>query len=161
MSFVLILALSLAGTPDAAERRPMGASPEAKSSATIALKVGAAAYDFTGQATCEHLDKGSIYDVVAERWSVEQQDGSRNLHLNVWKPVAGGENLISLFISTGGKRYEVNTTGPTKEGSGTILFAPEGKGGTFTIKAKSKDGATISGTVKCTAFSPAIAVAGN
>lgn len=162
MTLALILALALAGAPHAAQRRPMGTAPEeTTTNVTISLQVGAAAYNFTGQAKCDHLDKGSIYDVVAERWSVEQQEGPNNLTLSVWKPLAGGENLINLYVSSGGKSHQVSTTGPTKEGSGTILLAPRGKGGTFTIKATAKDGAAISGTVKCEAFVPAMAVAGN
>jgi hypothetical protein len=161
MHVLLLIAMSLAAAPDMAQRRPMGTgAPERSVSATIDLKVGAAAYSFSGKARCEHMPKGSIYDVVAERWSVNQSGNGQNLMLNVWKPLAGGENLITLSVTTAGKSQTVNTSAPSKQGSGTVTFAPQGTGGTFTINATSDSGAKISGTVKCEAFTPAEAVAG-
>src|SRR5512141_752552 len=112
MTLVLLIALSLAATPDAVQRRPMGApAQDAKTNATIALTVGASAYSFSGPAECEHLPKGSIYNTIAERWSVQQRDGARNLSLTLWKPLAGGESLITLSIANAGKRQDVQTTG--------------------------------------------------
>jgi hypothetical protein len=47
-----------------AQRRPAGSPPqEAKVNATITLNVAGAAYHFSGQAVCEHLSQGSIYDI--------------------------------------------------------------------------------------------------
>ncbi len=160
MTLALLIALSLAGAPDAGQRRT--APPqETKTNVTIALNVGASAYKFSGPAKCEHLPKGSIYNTVAERWTVQQEDGGRNLSLTVWKPLAGGENLITLYIAEGGKRQDVQTTGPKKQGSGTITFDQAGRGGVFTIAAISAAGAKISGTVKCDAFTDAMVEGGD
>jgi hypothetical protein len=162
MSFVLLIALSLATAPNADQRRPLGSGSErAQTNATIALKMGASSYDYTGQARCEHLPKGSIFGTLAERWTVQQHDGTRSMSLTLWKPLAGGDNLITLSLSNGNKSQEVSTTGTPKQGSGSITFEPAGPGGTFVVNATSAQGAKISGTVKCEAFTPAIAEGGN
>src|SRR5688500_8366395 len=96
-------------SPLAAQRRPAGQPQDIKVSATINLKVSGAAYTFSGPATCEHLQRGSIYDTPAERWSVQQADGERSLSLTVWRPLAGGDDMITLSVSDGGKRVDVNT----------------------------------------------------
>jgi hypothetical protein len=163
MMVALLLALSLIAAPGAGQvrRQPGAAPPDAKVGTTIALTVGATAYQFTGQAKCEHLSRGSIYNTVAERWSVNQSENGRSLMLNMWKPVAGGDNLITLYVTTGGKNQVVDTGAPTKKGSGTVTLTPEGKGGTFTINATTDSGAKVSGTIKCDAFTASEAVAGN
>lgn len=162
MSFALLLALSLSMTPadDQFRRQPGSPPQETKVGATIALTVGASAYNFTGQAKCEHLAKGSIYNTVAERWSVNHDENGRSLLLNVWKPLAGGENLVTLYVDAGGKQQVVDTSSPEKKGTGTATFAPEGKGGVFTIKATTGSGAKVVGTIKCDAFTASEAVAG-
>ena len=161
MTTVLMLALLLATTPDGDQRRvPGAAGPENQVSAAIAMTVGSSAYNFTGPARCEHLPKGSIYSTVAERWSVNHDENGRRLVLNVWRPLAGGENLITLYVSTAGRQQVMNTAAPEKKGAGSVTFVPEGKGGTFTIKGSTDSGATISGTIRCEAFTPAEVVAG-
>ncbi len=46
-------------------------------------------------------------------------------------------------------------------GSGKVVLAPSGSGGTFTIKATTANGAAIIGTIQCSAFKAAIAEGGN
>ncbi len=163
MSLALLVALSLTASPaaDQFRRQPGSPAPDNKVGTTIALTVGTTAYKFTGQAKCEHMPKGSIYNTVAERWSVNQNEDGRSLLLNMWKPLAGGETLITLYVTTGGKNQVVDTSAPAKKGSGTVTMAPEGKGGIFTITATTDSGAKVSGTIKCDAFTAAEAVAGD
>lgn len=157
-------ALSIAA-PVPAQRRPAGsAQQEAKVNATIALNVGGMAYQFSGQAVCEHLSRGSIYDIPASRWSVRHSETARDLSLTVWRPQSGGD-MVTLAVGIGGKRHDVNTVKAPKAtsvtGSATVTFAPEGKGGTFTLKATAGSGAAITGTIKCETFTTPVAVAGN
>ena len=151
-------------TPLAAQRKPPGQPQDTKVPATINLKVSGAAYTFSGPATCEHLQRGSIYDTPAERWSVQQADGGRSLSLTVWRPVAGGDDMITLSVSDGGKRVDVNTVKGRQQtqttGSGTVKLTPVGKGGTFTIDAKTTSGGAIAGTITCESFTPSRPVAG-
>ena len=147
------------------QRRPAGSAPqEAKVGATIALDVAGTAYQFSGQAVCEHLSRGSIYDIPAARWSVRHSEAARDLSLTVWRPQSGGD-MVTLAVGIGGKRHDVNTVKAPKAtsvtGSATVKFAPEGKGGTFTLNATAGSGAAITGTIKCEAFTTPVAVAGN
>ena len=152
--------------PLSAQRRPAGAAPqEAKVSATISLDVAGAPYQFSGQAVCEHLSQGAIYDIPAARWSVRHNEAARDLSLTVWRPQSGSGDMVTLAVAIGGKRHDVNTVkaprAPAVTGSATVTFAPEGKGGTFTLKATAGSGAAVTGTIKCAAFTTPEAVAGN
>ena len=50
-----------------AQRRPAGITPqEVKVGAAIALTVAGTPYQYSGQAVCEHLSRGSIYDIAAQ-----------------------------------------------------------------------------------------------
>src|SRR5688572_25841394 len=163
---VLCFAAALTfAAPVSAQRRPAGSAPqEASVGATIALDVAGTAYQFSGQAVCQHLLRGSIYDIPAARWSVRHNEAARDLSLTVWRPQSGGD-MVTLAINIGGKRHDVNTVKAPKAtsvtGSATVKFAPEGKGGTFTLNATAGSGAAITGTIKCEAFTTPVAVAGN
>ena len=162
----LALAVTVLTTSAAAQRRPAGALPqEQKVAVAIDLRVNGAPYAFNGPAVCEHLAKGSIYDTLAERWSVRQDDNGRNMALTLWRPLKGSGDMVTFFVAAGGKRHEVNTVkGPQTvktTGTGTAKFAAEGAGGTFTIDATADSGAKISGTVKCEKFTVPDVVAGN
>ena len=160
-----LMAALVIAAPVSAQRRPAGSAPqEAKVGATIALVVAGTAYQFSGQAVCEHLSRGSIYDIPAARWSVRHSEAGRDLSLTVWRPQSGSD-MVTLAVGIGGKRHDVNTVKAPKAtsvtGSATVKFAPEGKGGTFTLNATAGSGAAITGTIKCEAFTTPIAVAGN
>jgi hypothetical protein len=152
--------------PLGAQRRPTGSVPqEAKVGATISLNVAGAPYQFSGPAVCEHLSQGGIYDIPAQRWSVRHSEAARNLSLTVWRPQSGGGDMVTLAVDIAGKRHDVNTVkaprAPAAVGSATVKFAAEGKGGIFTLNAKSGSGAAVTGTIKCEAFTTPAVVAGN
>ena len=46
-------------------------------------------------------------------------------------------------------------------GTGTVILSTSAKGGTFTVAAKTTAGEAIAGTIKCEAFTPAIAEGGD
>jgi hypothetical protein len=145
-----------------AQRRPAGAQ-EQKVGVAIDLKVNGTPYTFKGEASCDHLAKGSIYDIAAERWSVRQDGNGQNLNLSLWRPASGAGDMVQLNIYAGGKRYDVSTIkspqGPS--GSGSVKLVTEGSGGTFTVDATTASAVRITGTIKCAAFPPSRAVAGN
>ena len=152
----------MSGVAASAQRRPSG-SQEQRVAVAIDLTVNGTAYTFKGDAICDHLAKGSIYDIAAERWSVRHDDNGRNLNLSLWRPTGGAGDMLQLNIFMGGKRYDVSTIkspqGPS--GSGTAKLAREGTGGIFTIDATTPSGGKITGTIKCAAFPPSAAVAGD
>ena len=122
----------------------------------IALVVGGAALTSAGPAECNHSAGASIYDAPGQMWAARQQ-GSNNssVNLTLWRLAKGGD-MFTLSITAGGKTHRVNTltVGPAadRRGSGSVAIAPMGKGGQFTISARTDTGITISGTVSCSAF---------
>lgn len=156
VSSVLLLSMT------ASAQRRLPGSQEKKVGVSIDLKVNNAPYTFKGEAHCDHLAKGSIYDVIAERWSVRHDDNGRNINLSLWRPAKGGD-MVQLNVSMAGKRYDVSTIkspqGPS--GSGSVALVKEGAGGTFTIDVATNSAGKITGTIKCDAFPASAAVAGN
>lgn len=159
--------LMVATVIDAQRRAAPSASPQRSTvPVTIALKAGAETYQFTGQATCTHAPTASIYGLLSEQWNVDQSEGSRSLHLTLWKPKNGSGDMFNLSISSGaGRPQSVNTVkaagAPATEGSGRVTVAPAGKGGTFSVNAQTAAGGAINGTITCDAFSAAIAEGGD
>jgi hypothetical protein len=162
IALVILSVALMCSVPASAQRRPTG-SQEKRVGVAIDLKVNGAPYTFKGEASCDHLARGSIYDIVAERWSVQQNDADRSLSFSLWRPTSGAGDMVTLNVSMGGKRYDVSTVkspqGPS--GSGSVKLAPESAGGTFTIDATTASAAKITGTVKCNAFTASETVAGN
>lgn len=168
MPIALALAISvlLAGTDSQVSRRAPGGAQNATVTTTIALRAGADAYDVNGPAQCKHAPQASIYGVNAEMWSVQHNASGKGLTMTVWKPSDGSQPMLNLTLSTGSKEARVNTVkGPGGQsqpsGTGTVAYAAEGKGGTFTINATAAGGMKISGTVKCDAFTPLVAEGGD
>lgn len=159
---------ALAVAPVAAAQRP-APSPETPSSGmpavAIALQAGSDSYRFSGRAACTHEPKGYIYTVAAQLWSVQQTDATRDVTLTFWRPADGSGDMFTLHLQTGDRRYAADTVktkdGGSPQGSGKVTFASEGRGGTFTVNAKTASGATITGTIKCDGFRPAMAEGGN
>ena len=153
-------ALMLSITTSAKRRLP--GSQEKKVGVAIDLKVNNSPYAFKGEASCDHLAKGSIYDVVAERWSVRHDDNGRNINLSLWRPV-NGSDMVQLSVFMAGKRYDVSTIKSPQgsSGSGSVKLVKEGAGGTFTIDVATSSAGKITGTIKCDAFPASEAVAGN
>ena len=159
LGLVLVVVAIVAAQVD---RRPPG---DDKVGASLALQVAGAPYQFSGKASCTHDAKAGMFGVVGEKWQVVHSEGPRSLILNFMKPTNGTGDMFSLSVESGGKSYEVDTLkarpSDAVKGSGTVSLAPSGKGGTFTIDAKAENGAKISGTIKCDAFTTRAAVAGN
>lgn len=156
--------LLLAAVPAAQRRVPSGTERPTVTIA-VALKSGAGAYQVTGQGTCTYAKTAAIYGVLSQQWRVQHSDDSRSLALTFWKPKNGAEQMFTLSTSSGSSTQSVSTvkaTGaPRSEGSGTVSFESADKGGTFTIDAKDVRGGPITGTIKCDAFTPAIAEGGD
>jgi hypothetical protein len=162
ISVVFVSAALMLSVGASAQRRLPG-SQEKKVGVAIDLKVNGMPYTFKGDASCNHLAQGSIYDIVAERWSVRHDDNGRNISLSLWRPAKGTGDMVQLNVSMAGKRYDVSTIkspqGPS--GSGSVKLVKEGTGGTFTIDAATPSAGKITGTIKCDAFPAAEVVAGD
>jgi hypothetical protein len=128
----------------------------------VSLTIGSATYEAKSQGSCTHAPIASIYNVVSEMWSVSHEGDGRSVQLTFWKPADGSTQMFSLSVA-GKPNVTVSTVrGGQISGSGTVSLAPSGgKGGTFTIDAKAKSGEQIRGTIKCDAFTAAMAEGGN
>lgn len=165
LSFATILTVAVTlGSALEAQRRAPGERAGNTVPVTIALKVGAQAYNFSGQATCTHAPVAGIYDLRAEQWSVRQSGDAGSLGLTMWDP-ASGDDMFNLSVTAADARSTVSTVKVgdrgTVQGSGTVTLAREGKGGTFTVAATTAKGAKIAGTIKCDAFTAARAEGGD
>jgi hypothetical protein len=155
--------LAMSATVFAEQRVPRSAQQEATVNVAIALKAGGAAYDFTGQSVCEHAPRGSIYNTLAQRWTVRHDEPGRSLNLTLWRPMSGSADMLNLTVTIKGKTHSINTVkGPDSSSSGTanVKFEQKGDSGTFAIDGTSASGTPIRGTVKCDRFTAAEAVAG-
>jgi len=141
-------------------RRAQSTPEETKVDVSIALKVAGQPYNFSGKARCTHAPLASIYDVNAQQWSVDHNEGLQSVSLTFWRPAAGSGDMFTLHCTISGKSYLVSTVktngGGTIQGSGKVTFTPSEPGGTFTIDATAANGLLITGTIKCSAFSAAV-----
>jgi hypothetical protein len=127
----------------------------------VSLNVAGRQYSAKGLGSCTHAPKASIYDVIAEMWTVRQQGDGGSVQLTLWKPADGSANMFTLAVSGATNTTLSTVRGSEVSGSGKVTLTPAGKGGTLTIDAKSKAGQAIAGTIKCEAFTPHIADGGN
>jgi len=127
---------------------------------SIALKVAGQPYIFSGKAQCTYAPLASIYDTTAQQWRVEHREGQQSVSLTFWRPAAGSGDMFTLHGTISGKSCLVNTVktsgGGTLQGSGKVTFTPSGRGGTFTIDTTAANGASLIGTIKCSAFTAAV-----
>ena len=163
LSFAIALTIASAA---AAQRRKEPAKPaDTKVDVAITLQVAGQPYHSVGKAACLHAPVASIYSTVAEMWSVQQTDGQRSITLTLWRPKSKSGDMFSLSVATGNKPYLVNTVAlggkSAVQGSGKVTLTTLGAAGTFTINASEANGAAITGTIKCSAFTAAIAEGGN
>ena len=159
---LLSFAIALTITSAASAQRPGMSAMRDEVDVAITLQVAGQPYQFEGKAECQHEPAAYIYSVPSEMWSVHQYDGRRSVNLSLWRPRNVSDDMFSLSVGTRGKSYLVNTIKPggAVKGSGKMTVTRSGAGGTFTINATTADGAVITGTIKCSAFTAAMAEGG-
>jgi hypothetical protein len=159
-------------TPGADDQDSPGGGVPAQSlslsQGTVPMKVkvvmGRVNYSEEGTGECASSAESSIYDVPATQWHVTYGgDGSNIQHLNltVWRPRAGGPDMVGLQLQSGEISHEIATVkgGPLK-GSGTASVRPVGKGGTLNVAGRDADGHPLELTVECERFDEVIAEGG-
>lgn len=142
-------------------RRVPQADPESQGSAMkVSLMAGGQRYESSAPGHCTHAPTASIYGVVSELWTAQQSDNGKSLSFSLWQPKDGSRPMVSLTV-TSGKTHRVSTVrGAAIAGNAKASLEPAGKGGTFTVYAKSAEGADIIGSIKCDAFAAHIAEGG-
>jgi len=135
---------------------------------TVPVKVkvvlGRVNYSEEGTGECATSTESSIYDVPATQWHVTYGgDGSNIQHLNltVWRPRAGGPDMVGLYLQSGEINHEIATVkgGPLK-GSGIASVRPTGKGGILSVSGKDADGHPLDLTVECERLDEVVAEGG-
>ena len=160
LGFAMVLGIA-SGASAQGRRVPM--NPD-EVGVAIALQVAGQPYHFEGKAACGHAPVASINNVMAEMWKVEQINPQRAIMLTLWHPRNTSGDIFLLSVQTGDKGYIVDTMnsgrGSSVVGSGKVRFTTSGAGGTFTINATTAEGAAITGTIKCSAFTAPMAEGG-
>lgn len=163
-AIAVTLLASTAVTHAQVRRRAEPSTESATVPMQISLQVGGTPYAFTGAGSCRSTPRASIYDMPAAMWTIEQSAEGKSLTLTVWHPTSGAADMLSLAVSAGSKSYRVDTVKVGQrgdvQGSGTVKLDTSGQGGTFTINAAARDGAKISGTIKCDRFTSVEAAGG-
>ena len=127
----------------------------------VSLTAGGQRYESSTAGQCTHAPMASIYGVVSELWTAQQTDRDKSLNLSLWQPKDGSRPMVSLTVASGKASHRVSTIrGAAIAGSAKAQLEPAGQGGTFTVYAKSAEGADILGTIRCDAFAPHIAEGG-
>ena len=159
--FTVLMTLTLATVLVSAHQIRRQTSGPALVPIEMSLKAAGEGFEMKNQGSCTQAPKASIHGILSEMWTVRQEQDGRSVQLTLWKPADGSAPMFSL--STNGKKSMTISTvrGGQVSGSGTVTLAPSAKGGTFTVDAKSQAGEPVSGTIKCEAFTPAIAEGGN
>jgi hypothetical protein len=124
--------------------------------ADISLNVGGKNYQTSNQGQCKAAPQASIYGVHAALYSVSHNADGQSLNLSLWQPKDGAPGMLSLRVSTGSKRYVVDTVqGKTKrdtKGSGKATLEKSDAGGVIAIDAVAESGEKISGRIRCRSF---------
>ena len=123
----------------------------------IHLQVGAAKYNANGTGECRVAERGSIYGVPASQFTVSHSAAGESLSVTRWQP-KNGADMATMVVSTGGKRYEVDTVkaSPKKDtkGSAQTTLQRNGSGATLTIAAVAGGGEKMTGMIKCGGVTP-------
>src|SRR5688572_15318997 len=146
---ISVIALSGVVAGVEAQRRVPGQT-QPKQGIQVSLSVAGQMYQSGEPGKCTHAPTAAIHNTLSELWSVQQSVQGRSLALTLWKPKDGSAEMVTLSVSVGGSSHDVNTVrgGGATSGSGKVALEKSGAGGTFTVDAKTKSGAAISGTIK-------------
>ncbi len=160
------------GEADAAQGSPPAAAAGrsiSSSRGTVPMKVTASVdgdhYESSGTGECAAAAEASIYDVPASLWraAYEGPEGSDayRLNLTVWRPKAGGAEMVGLHLSRGETAHRISTVkGGEMAGSGTAGVRPAGGGGTLTVAGKDDHGHAVELSVECKRFDGVVAEGG-
>jgi hypothetical protein len=131
----------------------------------IVLKLDGKTYESAGMGECASSADASIYQTPATMWHAIYQgaEGADPQHLNltVWRPRAGGGDMVGLAVAIGEADHEISTVrGGTEQGSGTAGVQPAARGGTLTVAGKDDHGHAVDLSVQCERFDEVVAEGG-
>ena len=155
---------------DAAAEPPAASVPaqsESSNQGTVPMKVVATVdgktYRSSGMGECASSAESSIYEVPATQWHAmyDGPDGPSHLNLTVWRPKAGGGDMVGLSLMVGETTHSIATVkGGKLAGKGTPGVQPAGAGGTLTVTGTDQHGDEIEVAVECQRFDEVVAEGG-
>ena len=154
----LVLGFAIALTIISAASAQGGNVPDMPSEVGVAitLQVAGQPFRFQGKAKCEYVPVASIENMVAEKWTASLIEPNRSMGLTLWRPKNRSGDMFSLNVLLPPEGYIIDTVRRggkgSVAGSGKVTLKTSGAGGTFTIHATARDGAVITGTIQCSAF---------
>ncbi|MGH7579548.1 MAG: hypothetical protein ACREM9_05205 [Gemmatimonadales bacterium] len=157
-------------SPDAAAEQPGSAeSPPAQSQSfsrgtvpmTIVGSVAGHAFRASGTGECASSADASIFEVPAMLWHAVYADDGSQVNLTVWRPKAGGGDMVGLSLTVGETPHRIATVkGGELTGSGTAKVQPAGSGGTLTVTGSDEHGHAVELSVECARFDEVVAEGG-
>lgn len=157
------------GGAESPPRASASAQSQSFSRGTVPMKIAATVagktYETSDLGECATSAEASIYEVPATLWHAiyEGQEDSevRRLNLTVWRPKAGGDDMVGLSLQTGETTHQIATVkGGRMAGSGNPGVNPAGTGGTLTVAGKDDHGDAVELTVDCERFDQVVAEGG-
>lgn len=152
-----------AATPDT----PAPIQSESFSRGTVFMRIVAKVADKTyvakGMGECASSADASIYEVPATLWHAMYDGGTdpRSLNLTIWRPRAGGGDMVGLSILIGDATHKISTVkGGSIAGSGTPKVQPAGQGGALSVTGVDEHGDAIELSVTCQRFDEVVAEGG-
>jgi hypothetical protein len=157
----VVLAVAGSGVMAAQVRRTPSTPEKSGTAMQVSFTAGGQRYESSAAGQCTHAPTASIYGVVSELWTAQQSDNGQSVNFSLWQPKDGSRPMVSLTVTSAKASHRVSTVrGATMAGSAKAQVEQAGKGGTFTVYAKSAEGADVIGTIKCATFAPHIAEGG-
>jgi hypothetical protein len=145
-------------------------------SQSVAISRGTVPMTITGRVAGRELEAGadgecatsaeaSIYGVAATQWhatfSGDARSSLQHLNLTVWRPRAGGPDMVNLYLQSGETGHRIATVkGGEMVGSGTAGVSPAGRGGELKVRGKDDHGHDIELSVRCERFDEVVAEGG-
>jgi hypothetical protein len=132
---------------------------------TITGRVGRQEFEASAEGECATSAESSIYEVPATQWHATFGGGGRSdiqhLNLVVWRPRAGGPDMVNLSLQVGEASHRIATVkGGEMVGSGTASVSPAGRGGELKVTGKDDHGHDLELSVRCERFDEVVAEGG-
>ena len=127
--------------------------PPGSISVTVDLTVGGVPVVARAPGECRYASIASVPNTPLQTWSARRTDGGDDVNVTLWRLSQG--DTFSLSVTAWGKTHRVSTgvpQGDIPHGAGTARFQQWGPRGQFQIDAVADTGATIRGTISCSAF---------
>jgi hypothetical protein len=117
----------------------------------------------SGSGECKHAPQASIYGVPSAMWLTQYfgQGAVRTVALTLWRPQSGGDDQLSLSLTTTEGTARISTVqGGELVGSAEAWLELEESGGRLRVDGQDAQGAPVTLDLRCSRFTALEAVGG-